>query len=209
MKTYLNDITNMSEWAHQLLVAVLQSGDFVIDLTAGRGHDTLWLAQQVEANNSGRVLAFDVQQQAIDSTSERLSAEGFIVHTLENGQSISPQGVSLYHGCHSQLEQVLYGDSERQVKGIIANFGYLPGADHATTTATTTSCSAVRQATQLLAVGGRMALVLYTGHGGALDECAAIEELCCALDSKIWDVLRLQPANRRSAPYVLVLEKKR
>jgi len=51
--------------------------------------------------------------------------------------------------------------------------------------------------------------VLYTGHSGALEECAAIEELCCTLDSRTWDVLRLQPANRSKAPYVLVLEKKR
>jgi len=203
-----SNLTDVSYRAHQLLAEKLRPGDCAIDLTAGRGHDTLWLAQQVDANNVGRVLAFDVQQQAIDSTSERLTAEDFMVHQLEQGQSIPPQGVALYHGCHSQLAQLLEGNPTLQARAVIANFGYLPGSDHTTTTSAASSRSAVHQATQLLARGGRMALVLYTGHHGALEECTAIEELCCSLESKMWDVLRLQPANRTKAPYVLVLEKK-
>jgi len=209
MENYPIKITDMSSWAHQLLTTVLQAGDFAIDLTAGRGHDTLWLAQQVDVNTNGQVLAFDVQQQAIASTSAHIEEAGIIVQTINEPQSIAPQGVSLYHGCHTELGQLVTDDIKLRPKAIIANFGYLPGADHATTTAATTSYTAVHQATQLLAVGGRIALVLYTGHTGALEECAAIEELCSALDSKIWDVLRLQPANRSKAPYVLVLEKKR
>ncbi|MEA3464489.1 MAG: class I SAM-dependent methyltransferase [Thermodesulfobacteriota bacterium] len=204
MESINNPLIDMIDRAHLLLNEVLNPGDFGIDLTAGRGHDTLWLAQQVTAQHKGNVLAFDIQRQAIDSTSKRLATAGFSVRQLTENQQVAPQGVSLYHGCHSQLPQQL----DQAPKAIIANFGYLPGSDHATTTTANSSCAAIDQATQLLATGGRIALVLYTGHSGATQECSAIEQLCSQLDSKQWQVLRLQPMNRNNAPYLLVLEKR-
>jgi hypothetical protein len=205
-------ITDITNWAHTLLTEVLSGGDLAIDLTAGAGHDTLWLAQQVDSNSSGSVLAFDIQQQALDTTTERLRNAGFNVHQLSPHQPLATPGISLCHCCHSQLDRHLACGSDtsapRQVQGVIANFGYLPGSDHTTTTMATSSCAAVEKTCHCLAVGGRIALVLYTGHSGALAECAAIEQLCANLDSRQWNVLRLQPVNRHNAPYLLVLEKR-
>ncbi|OQY24044.1 MAG: hypothetical protein B6I37_04115 [Desulfobacteraceae bacterium 4572_35.2] len=62
MSRQKNEFINVINWAHKLLAEVINPGDFVIDLTAGRGHDTLWLAQQVDAIHRGQVVAFDVQQ---------------------------------------------------------------------------------------------------------------------------------------------------
>jgi len=91
---------------------------------------------------------------------------------------------------------------------MIANFGYLPNGDHSTTTNAKSSCDTIKQATQLLAPSGRIALVLYTGHDGAKEEVEAIENLCNELDGQTWNVLRVQPVNRNNAPYLLVIEKK-
>ena len=55
--------------AQQLLGPLIRPGDIVIDATAGNGHDTLFLAENVGPD--GRVLAFDVQAVAIDSTRRR------------------------------------------------------------------------------------------------------------------------------------------
>jgi len=56
--------------AHQLVSDQLGGGEVVIDATAGNGHDTLFLAQQVGA--SGTVYSFDVQEEAIRITGSRL-----------------------------------------------------------------------------------------------------------------------------------------
>ena len=45
-------------------------GETVVDATAGNGNDTQFLAELVGEN--GHVLAFDIQQAALDSTAERL-----------------------------------------------------------------------------------------------------------------------------------------
>ena len=52
----------------------LPAGGFAIDATAGRGGDTVFLARTV--GETGRVLAFDIQEEAVESTRARLKAEG-------------------------------------------------------------------------------------------------------------------------------------
>lgn len=202
-----NDLINVIGWAHRLLADVINAGDVVIDLTAGRGHDTLWLARQVDARHRGHVIAFDIQQAAIDSTTQSLSLAGFAINKSTESLS-STTGVTLYPRCHSRLAELIDSPSATQPQAVIANFGYLPNGDHTTTTNGQTSCAAIAQAIQLLAPNGRIALVLYTGHDGATEEVAAIEDLCTQLDGKTWNVLRIQPVNRNNAPYLLVLEKR-
>ena len=63
-------MTSLTDQAKQILADKLSAGDFVIDATAGNGHDSLFLAQQV--GPSGRIFAFDIQQLAIDATRQRL-----------------------------------------------------------------------------------------------------------------------------------------
>ena len=58
----------------QFLTPHIKPGDTVADFTMGNGHDTLWLSQTV--GPEGHVYAFDIQQQALDSTRSLLEAEG-------------------------------------------------------------------------------------------------------------------------------------
>lgn len=205
MRRDSNKLMDVINWAHSLLSEVIEEGDFVIDLTAGRGHDTLWLAKQVNAKQHGSVLAFDIQQQAITSTAKRLT-ESELPVTIIKKQPITTEGITLYHGCHSQLKEHLNSQT-LTAKAVIANFGYLPNSDHLTTTTAQSSCCAISAATELLSTGGRIALVIYTGHQGAQEEASAIEAMCNNLDGKQWNILRLQPVNRTNAPYLLVLER--
>ena len=46
----------------------------VADFTMGNGHDTQWLCEQV--GKDGFVYAFDVQQEAVERTRERLTQAG-------------------------------------------------------------------------------------------------------------------------------------
>lgn len=58
--------------AHQHLLKVLRSGAFAIDATAGNGFDTLFLA--LACGSDGRIIAFDIQPQALEATTKRLQA---------------------------------------------------------------------------------------------------------------------------------------
>ena len=52
--------------AHKIIAERVQPGNLCIDATAGRGHDTAFLCEL--GGPQGRVLAMDIQQQAVDST---------------------------------------------------------------------------------------------------------------------------------------------
>jgi hypothetical protein len=196
-------VCDIIHWSHQLLSEVLTAGDCAIDLTAGRGNDLLWLTEQVASNAAGKVVAFDVQRESISSCVSLLEQHQLRFETIEAQQSVMPGGISLVHGCHSQWPDL----GQQRPQGVIANFGYLPGGDHRLITDPQTTVAALEQAASALAVGGRMALVLYTGHPGAEQECQAIEAFCAELPVRQWHIIRLQTVNRNKAPYLLGLEK--
>ena len=51
-------INNMTDFVKFIISDKVKPGDFVIDGTAGNGHDTLFLANLV--SDSGRVYSFDI-----------------------------------------------------------------------------------------------------------------------------------------------------
>ena len=59
-------------FAKYLLREHVTPGAVAIDMTAGNGHDTLFLAELVEA--TGHVYAFDVQAAAVEATRAELGA---------------------------------------------------------------------------------------------------------------------------------------
>ena len=59
------------EMAHDFLAQVISQEDIVVDATMGNGHDTLFLAKLAK-----QVYAFDIQEQALEKTSQRLQEAG-------------------------------------------------------------------------------------------------------------------------------------
>ena len=70
---------------HDVLRRQVQEGDFCIDATAGKGRDTALLCRLTGEN--GRVLAFDVQEDAVRQTRELLAPGG------TNGQTFSSSSI--------------------------------------------------------------------------------------------------------------------
>ena len=62
--------------SHTLAEEIILPGDVVVDATVGNGHDTVFLAQLV--GETGKVIGFDIQEQAIKNTTERLEKEKLI-----------------------------------------------------------------------------------------------------------------------------------
>lgn len=198
MSQSLSQVVN---WSHRLLGEVLGAGDFAIDLTAGNGYDTLMLAQAV--GPTGRVLALDLQNQALEKSAECLRQQGFFASRPDVPVIPLPLGVSLAQASHADLSVWC----DRPPQAIIANLGYLPGGDKNLVTKPDSTLMALHAGCDLLAPGGRIAVVVYTGHPGGRSEAGAVEGFFAKLDERKFEVLRLEVVNRPQAPFLLTAGK--
>ena len=66
--------SQITDWCQEILRTQARPGGLYIDATMGNGHDTLFFSRL--AGESGRVLAFDIQPAALESTRELLKDQG-------------------------------------------------------------------------------------------------------------------------------------
>lgn len=171
---------------HTILRGEISNGDLVIDATAGNGHDTVFLARAV--GPKGKVIAIDIQAQAILSTREKLEAEG-LVHR-----------VFLHQSSHTSIADLA---SNSSVKAIVFNLGYLPGADRSIATNTGDTLEALALAVTLLIPGGILAAICYPGHSEGKREAASVESFFETLPNH--RVARYSlVATRGPAPFLLI-----
>ena len=174
--------------AQQLLGPLIRPGDIVIDATAGNGHDTLFLAENVGPD--GRVLAFDVQAAAIDSTRRRLVDAGM------EGR------VDFYQESHVGIATRAEPQS---VAAVMFNLGYLPGENHDLTTSRDDTLAALDATAVVLKSGGALTVVCYPGHPAGAEEALAVEKWLAARTADGWRVARFGAiGTRRPAPFLLV-----
>lgn len=151
-------------WARTFILPALGQGSRAVDATAGNGHDTLFLAGGV--GPGGRVYALDIQEEALESTRKRISEAG-----LSDKVIIIPGG-------HQDMES-LVGEP---VDAVMFNLGYLPGGDRSVITRPETTREGLRAALRILRPGGRLSVVVYTGHPGSREESGEVSGLLAALD---------------------------
>lgn len=181
-----------TELLHLLLKIEIAAGDFAIDATAGNGHDTAFLAHIV--GETGKVLAIDVQAQAIESTSARLESEGL------------RERVKLHHGCHADLANLANLAGGKSPSAIIFNLGYLPGGDHGITTHRENTLKALAAASEILVPGGILAVICYPGHDGGAEEAAAVEAFIATLATHRTARYGML-ATEKPAPFLLLSKK--
>lgn len=183
------------EYVHELARQALRPGGFAIDATAGNGHDTLFLAQRV--GKGGAVSAFDVQEAALRATDERLVREGV------------RDRVDLHHVGHEQMESVVPQAHRGAVQVVMFNLGYLPGGDKSLTTQRASTVEALGASLEVLAPGGLIAVVCYTGHPGGQEEAEAVAAWACALDQRWFHAVRYAYLNQQNRPpHAVVVEKR-
>lgn len=173
-------------FARELIGHVLKEGDTAIDATCGNGHDTLFLAERV--GETGSVLAFDIQQQALHNTEERLSETG-LAHR-----------VAYFHASHADLSAYL----TCPVAAIMFNLGYLPGGDHQIKTDAKSTVQALVASVPALKKGGIITIMAYTGHDGGVEEYAAVCKFLSDLPQQEFNVLSYRYINQKNDPPVLL-----
>ena len=60
--------SQITHWCHEIIKSQAPRGGFYIDATMGKGNDTAFFCELAE--ETGEVLAFDVQIKAIEATDE-------------------------------------------------------------------------------------------------------------------------------------------
>jgi tRNA A58 N-methylase Trm61 len=176
--------------SHLFIRRFVRRGDHVIDATCGNGHDTLLLADLV--GSSGKVWAFDIQQNAIETTSGRLAE-------AENSDS-----VVLVHAGHESLAEHCSGP----VKAVVFNLGYLPGGDRTVVTLPESTLAGLEQSIEILEPGGMVIITLYPGHEGGQQESTILETRLAQLPPAGFHVWRMGQMNvPDTAPYVILVQK--
>jgi len=196
-------LTRIVNWGQELLAEVVQPGDLVVDLTVGTGQDTLFLARQVKDHGQG--IGFDIQLAALLAAEKRLCENGIEARLQQDIDAALPvrAGVDLLHRSHSELAEVV----PTAPRAVIANLGYFPGGDKTVITRPDTTVASLEQVCQLLAVGGRVAVVVYPGHPGGAEEGVAVENFFSHLHDCDFHVLQIKVSNRGQSPFLCVAEK--
>ncbi len=173
--------------AHSFIKKHIKKGALCIDATAGRGNDTLMLAEIV--GELGRVLSFDIQLEAINSTTELLKENGVL------------NRVQVIHDSHANMDKYV---QKGTADCIVFNFGWLPGADHSVSTHANTSIEAIEKGLELLSERGIMSLCIYYGRESGFDERDAVLSYVEKIDPKKYTVIVSSFVNRPNCPPIFV-----
>ena len=173
------------EMAHDFIAQVITQEDIVVDATMGNGHDTLFLAKLAK-----QVFAFDIQEQALEKTRQRIQEAGFT-------------NVELILQGHETVDQYV-----SDVKAAIFNLGYLPSADKSIITQPQTTIEALEKLCQMLVKGGRIAIMIYYGHEGGDIERDAVMDYVSQLPQQEYTATIYRTLNQiNNPPFLVMIEK--
>ena len=168
----------------------ISEGDTVVDFTMGNGNDTLFLSKAV--GESGKVYAFDIQEDALVSTR---------AHLLENG---APENYTLICASHHRVREFV----NEPIKAGMFNLGYLPRSGRkAVTTMRETTMPAVEEALKLLAPDGVLIVAIYPGHEEGALEGDMLREYFSGLSRFRICPSEFKILNSPTSPYFFLVEK--
>lgn len=173
----------ITEWCHRIIGEHIREGSTCIDATMGNGNDTEYLCRL--AGPKGRVLAFDIQKEALAHTKARLE------------KNLNYCNYELILDSHSCMEKYMQPDT---VDCIVFNLGYLPGGNHAVATEPKTTVEALGQGIRLLKKNGILSICIYSGGDSGFEEKNEVLAWLGALDFRRYLVLTTEYYNRPNNP---------
>ena len=159
----------------------------VADFTMGNGHDTQWLCSLAK---NGKVYAFDVQEQAVNNTRERLVSCGY-------------NNFELILDSHANCEKYI----TCEIDAGMFNLGWLPGGDKSIHTLRESTIPAVFSAIKLLRKGGLITINVYPGHAEGKCEGELLMEELSSLSKFEYCVFVFRLVNSPEAPFIIGIEK--
>ncbi|MBF0714590.1 methyltransferase domain-containing protein [Gemella sp. GH3] len=175
-------------FAEKILKEKIDKNSIVVDATCGNGNDTLFLAKTI----AKRVVAFDIQDTAINNTKKLLTINGV------------EEKVKLILDSHENFEKYI----AEKISAVIFNLGYLPNANHSVTTLGEVTKNTIEKMLPNLEIGGRIAIVIYWGHKEGKEEKDILMPYFANINQKYVEVLEYRFINQKNnAPYLVILEK--
>jgi ubiquinone/menaquinone biosynthesis C-methylase UbiE len=178
------------ELAHSKIKKALRPGDLCIDATAGNGHDSLFLATEV--GPQGFVYAFDIQEDALIKTTERLK---------ENNLSDRLKTVL---ASHSAIKTFVDEKHKGNIQVAMFNLGYLPGGNHQIVTTANSTTSALTSTYSVLKEGGVITVLCYRGHPQGLNETNEVINLC---EKEMWKHETYEGNSNPESPILICINK--
>ena len=170
----------------------LGEGDVAVDFTMGNGNDTLFLSRAV--GESGRVYAFDIQEEALTSTRAHLESNG------------APNNYTLICASHHRVKEFV----NEPIKAGMFNLGYLPRSGRkSVTTMRETTLPAVIAALELLDPDGVLIVAIYPGHEEGALEGEMLREYFSGLSKYRICPSEFHILNSPDSPYFFLIEKSR
>ena len=168
----------------------LGEGDVAVDFTMGNGGDTLFLSKTV--GESGKIYAFDIQEEALVSTEAHLKANN------------APENYTLICASHHRVKEFVEGP----IKAGMFNLGYLPrSGKKSVTTMRETTMPAVEAAIDLLAPDGALIVAIYPGHEEGALEGDMLREYFKTLSKYRICASEFHILNSPTSPYFYLIEK--
>jgi SAM-dependent methyltransferase len=177
--------------AHHFWKELLTPGDVVIDATCGNGKDSLVLATLLQPLD-GKLFCIDIQEKAIENTKSLLHKEKPEFFSF----------VRFYHRSHENLPKL---DS---VKLIVFNLGYLPAGDKSITTKVDATLQSIKNALEVLCLGGVLSITCYPGHIEGKKEEQVLLDYLSKLDPFYYCFTSFFWGNRNASPSLFLVQKK-
>ena len=174
----------------KFLLSHLREGDTAVDFTMGNGHDTEFLSKTV--GPSGKVYAFDIQKQAVESTAKNLRDAG------------CPENYTLILDSHHNAGKYV----NEKIKAGMFNLGWLPGGDKTITTMRETTMPAIETAIGLLGEDAVLTVAVYPGHPEGDAEGHMLEEYFATLSRYKLCITKIKIVNSPTSPYFFLIETK-
>lgn len=180
---------------HQEITQLIQRfpEGIYIDATLGKGNDTAYILSH--SSFMGKVFGFDIQAAAIQASLQKLKDHDTDRFDL------------FLHG-HQDIDICLPLEEYPSFTGAVFNLGYLPGGDHEIITRADSTYEALLQISRRLIIGGRIILVLYTGHPGGAEEAQSLLKEIAKWPQETFCISHNQWINQINTPPSLLLIEK-
>ena len=175
----------------KFILAHLGEGDTAVDFTMGNGYDTVFLSKTV--GQSGSVIAFDIQEDALVSTEKNLRSNN------------CPDNWRLICASHDRAPEFIKGP----IKAGMFNLGYLPGVNRKQlTTKRATTLPAVKNALGLLGENAILLVAVYPGHPEGAAEGEELVRFFSETSRFKYSVAQFRMLNSPESPFFIVAETK-
>lgn len=165
---------------YQKIISEKGHVNLAVDMTAGNGHDTLFLSE-----HANLVYAFDIQKEAIENTSKLISHKN---------------NVKLIHDNHENVLKYI----DQDIDLAIYNLGYLPGSSKEVMTNCSSTINSLKDLLQILNNQGIIILEIYPHNQ---EESRKLQEFAKKLNPPFY-VAKLDLFNMKNPPYLIIITKK-